>query len=181
MNEKERTRISRFLSLVLRHKPAEIGLQLDAQGWADVAELIEKAAAVGKIFTPQDLEGIVATNDKQRFAYNDDKTRIRASQGHSIEVELQLEMAAPPEQLYHGTVEKFLQAIQSQGLRKMNRHHVHMSKDRATAEKVGERRGEAVILTISSGDMTRDGFVFYCSENGVWLTDHVPAKYVIFK
>jgi putative RNA 2'-phosphotransferase len=181
MNEKERTRISRFLSLVLRHKPAEIGLQLDAQGWADVAELTEKAAAVGKIFTPQDLEEIVATNDKQRFAYNDDKTRIRASQGHSIEVELQLEMAAPPEQLYHGTVEKFLQAIQSQGLRKMNRHHVHMSKDRATAEKVGERRGEAVILTISSGDMSRDGFVFYRSENGVWLTDHVSAKYIIFK
>jgi len=181
MNEKERTRISRFLSLVLRHKPAEIGLQLDAQGWADVAELIEKGAIAGKIFTPQDLEEIVATNDKQRFAYNENRTRIRASQGHSIEVELQLEPAAPPEQLYHGTVEKFLQAIQSQGLRKVNRHHVHMSGDRATAEKVGERRGEAIILIISSGDMSRDGFVFYRSENGVWLTDHVPVKYIIFK
>lgn len=179
MNEKERTRVSRFLSLVLRHKPQEIGLQLDGQGWTDVAELIDKAAAAGKIFTVQELEQIVATNDKQRFAYNEDRTRIRASQGHSIEVELQLEAANPPEQLYHGTVEKFLRAIQSQGLRKMNRHHVHMSKDRSTAEKVGDRRGEAIILTINSGDMSREGFDFYLSANGVWLTDHVPVKYII--
>jgi len=181
MNERERTTISRFLSLVLRHKPQEIGLQLDAQGWADVAELIEKAAVAGKIFTAQDLEEIVATNDKQRFAYNEGRTRIRASQGHSIEVELQLDTVTPPEQLYHGTVQKFLQAIQSQGLRKMNRHHVHMSRDRTTAEKVGERRGEAIILTINSGDMSREGFEFYLSANGVWLTDHIPVKYIIFK
>lgn len=181
MNEKEKTRISRFLSLVLRHKPGEIGLQLDAQGWTDVAVLIEKAATAGRTFTAQDLEEIVATNDKQRFAYNEDRTRIRASQGHSIEVELQLEAAIPPEQLYHGTVEKFLQAIQSEGLRKMNRRHVHMSRDRVTAEKVGERRGEAIILAINSGQMSRDGFLFHCSENGVWLTDHVPVKYIMFK
>jgi len=181
MNEKEKTRISRFLSLVLRHKPGEIGLQLDAQGWTDVAVLIEKAVTAGRTFTAQDLEEIVATNDKQRFAYNEDRTRIRASQGHSIEVELQLEAAIPPEQLYHGTVEKFLQAIQSEGLRKMNRRHVHMSRDRVTAEKVGERRGEAIILAINSGQMSRDGFLFHCSENGVWLTDHVPVKYIMFK
>jgi len=181
MNEKERTRVSRFLSLVLRHKPGEIGLQLDAQGWADVAELIERAAAKGKIFTAQDLEEIVATNDKQRFAYSEERTKIRASQGHSVEVELQLEETTPPDQLYHGTVEKYLRAIQAQGLRKMNRHHVHMSSDTITAEKVGERRGEAVILTINSGDMSRDGFVFYLSANGVWLTDQVPVKYIIFK
>lgn len=180
MNTKERTRISRFLSLVLRHKPQEIGIHLDTQGWADVAELIKKAATAGKIFTAQDLEVIVAENDKQRFAYNDDRTKIRASQGHSIEVELQLEAAVPPEQLYHGTVERFLHAIQTQGLHKMKRHHVHMSKDRATAEKVGERRGEAIILIIDSGQMSKDGFEFYCSENGVWLTDHVPVKYITF-
>ncbi|HVU58081.1 MAG TPA: RNA 2'-phosphotransferase [Puia sp.] len=181
MNEKERTKISRFLSLVLRHKPQEIGLQLDSQGWADISELIEKATTAGRTFTAHDLEEIVTTNDKQRFAYNEDKTKIRASQGHSIEVELQLDAAIPPEQLYHGTVEKFLQTIQSQGLRKMNRHHVHMSKDRTTAAKVGERRGEAIILVIKSGDMNRDGFVFFQSANGVWLTDHVPVKYIIFK
>ena len=140
MNEKERTKISRFLSLVLRHKPQEIGLHLDGRGWADIAELIEKAAAAGKIFTVQELGEIVATNEKQRFAYNEDRTRIRASQGHSIEVELQLEAANPPEQLYHGTVDKFLRAIQSQGLRKMNRHHVHMSKDVNGGESRGAKR-----------------------------------------
>jgi len=181
MNEKERTRVSRFLSLVLRHKPQEIGLHLDAQGWADIAELIEKATTAGRIFTSHDLEEIVASNDKQRFAYNEDRTKIRANQGHSIEVELLLEPATPPDRLYHGTVEKFLKYIQSQGLRKMNRHHVHMSADSATAAKVGERRGEAIILIINSGDMSRDGFIFYRSANGVWLTDHVPVKYIIFK
>jgi putative RNA 2'-phosphotransferase len=180
MNEKERTRISRFLSLVLRHKPEEIGLELDPQGWADVTELIEKAALGGKLFSSAELEEIVVMNDKQRFAYNGDRTKIRASQGHSVEVELQLRSTTPPEELYHGTVERFLPAIKSQGLRKMNRHHVHMSKDMSTAQKVGERRGDAIILTIRSGDMSKDGFVFYLSENGVWLTDNVPVKYITF-
>jgi len=178
MNEKEKNRTSKFLSLILRHKPGEIGLHLDDHGWAEVNELIAKSALAGRGFTAQDLEEIVATNDKQRFAYNDDKSRIRASQGHSIDVELQLETMVPPELLFHGTVEKFLPAIRSQGLLKMNRHHVHMSQDKATAERVGERRGEAIILTVRSGEMNKDGFGFYLSANGVWLTDHVPVKYI---
>ena len=179
MNEKEKYRISKFLSLVLRHKPDEIGLHLDEHGWADVSELITKAALRGRIFATQDLEEIVATNDKQRFAFNSDRSRIRANQGHSIDVELQLEATTPPEQLFHGTVERFLPAIRAKGLLKMNRHHVHMSRDKVTAEKVGDRRGTAIILTIRSGDMYKDGFVFYLSTNGVWLTDHVPAKYIV--
>jgi len=179
MNEKEKYRISKFLSLVLRHKPDEIGLHLDEHGWADVSELITKAALRGRIFATQDLEEIVATNDKQRFSFNGDKSRIRANQGHSIDVELQLEATTPPEQLFHGTVERFLPAIRAKGLLKMNRHHVHMSSDKVTAEKVGDRRGTAIILRIRSGDMYKDGFVFYLSTNGVWLTDHVPAKYIV--
>ncbi|MDO6431064.1 RNA 2'-phosphotransferase [Flavitalea sp. BT771] len=180
MNEEEKYRTSKFLSLVLRHKPEEIGLPLDVNGWADVDELISRCAVAGKRFSAQELEEIVATNDKKRFAYNSDKSKIRASQGHSIDVELQLEVKEPPELLFHGTVEKFLPAIKSQGLLKMKRQHVHLSRDRATAEKVGERRGEAIILIVRSDEMNQDGFVFYQSANGVWLTDHVPAKYIDF-
>jgi putative RNA 2'-phosphotransferase len=132
----------------------------------------------GKRFTARDLEEIVATNDKQRFAYNEDRSKIRANPGYSIDVELQLKAMIPPEQMFHGTVEKFLPAIHKKGLLRMNRHHVHMSRDRVTAEKVGERRGEAIILTVRSGEMNKDGFIFYLSDNGVWLTDHVPGKYI---
>jgi len=181
MNEKEKNSASKFLSLILRHKPEEIGLQLDENGWADVNELIARSATAGKIISAQDLEEIVVSNDKKRFAYNDDKSKIRASQGHSIDVELQLEVIKPPELLFHGTVEKFLPAITSQGLLKMKRQHVHLSRDRSTAEKVGERRGEAIILTVRSDEMNQDGFIFYQSANGVWLTDHVPAKYIDFQ
>ena len=180
MNENEKYRTSKFLSLILRHKPEEIGLKLDENGWADVNELITRSAVAGKIFSARDLEEIVASNDKKRFAYNDNRSKIRASQGHSIDVELQLEVIEPPDLLFHGTVEKFLPAIKSQGLLKMKRQHVHLSRDRATAEKVGERRGEAIILTVRSGEMGRDGFFFYLSDNGVWLTDHVPEKYIDF-
>jgi len=180
MNESEKKRTSKFLSLILRHKPEEIGLQLDENGWAEVNELITRSATAGRMFSRQDLEEIVATNDKKRFAYNEDRSKIRASQGHSIDVELQLEVIEPPELLFHGTVEKFLPAIKSQGLLKMKRQHVHLSRDRATAEKVGERRGEAIILTVRSIEMNTDGFVFYRSANGAWLTDHVPAKYIDF-
>jgi putative RNA 2'-phosphotransferase len=180
MNENEKTKTSRFLSLVLRHQPDEIGLQLDANGWANVTELIDKAGQSGRHFTEQDLAEIVASNDKQRFTYNEDRSKIRANQGHSIDVELQLDAAIPPDQLYHGTVERFLPSIREKGLLKMNRHHVHMSKDITTAEKVGDRRGEAIILTINTGDMHKDGFAFFLSANGVWLTDHVPVSYINF-
>ena len=180
MQESKRNMISKFLSLVLRHDPGKIGLQLDESGWADVEELISKSAGGNMIFSPQDLEEVVVTNDKQRFGYNEDKSKIRANQGHSIEVELQLVQKEPPETLYHGTVNRFLESIKGQGLQKMNRHHVHLSAERLTAEKVGSRRGEAVILIVRSGAMAKDGFAFFFSENGVWLTDHVPVKYIVF-
>ena len=180
MDDKQIKSISKFLSLILRHSPETIGLQLDENGWADVTELITKAAAHRQTFDKATLEMVVAGNDKQRFAFNEDHTRIRANQGHSINVELNLVAQEPPEVLYHGTVAKFLSNIQQEGLLKMSRQHVHLSKERATAEKVGSRRGVPVILTVRSGQMFRDGLAFYLSENGVWLTDAVPAKYIEF-
>jgi putative RNA 2'-phosphotransferase len=178
MNEKDKKRTSKFLSLILRHEPGMIGLQLDDNGWANVEELIMKSGSRSYVFSKQELEEIVVSNDKQRFSFNEDKTKVRASQGHSIDVELQLDEKEPPESLYHGTVEKFLQNILTEGLCKMARHHVHLSKDIATAETVARRRGKPVVLSISSGEMYRNGFVFYLSDNGVWLTDHVPVNYI---
>ena len=180
MQENNKDRISKFLSLVLRHDPGKIGLELDDQGWADVEELISKAADKNMVFSRLELEEVVVTNDKQRFAYNADKSKIRANQGHSIDVELQLEKRQPPEVLYHGTVNRFLESIKAQGLQKMSRHHVHLSADRLTAEKVGSRRGQAVILIVRSGEMSRAGIEFYQSANGVWLTDSVPIEYIVF-
>jgi putative RNA 2'-phosphotransferase len=178
METNQRNKISKFLSLILRHAPEKIGLVLDENGWVDVEELITKAAQDKMIFSREELEEVVVTNDKQRFAFNEDKSRIRANQGHSIDVELQLESREPPETLYHGTVPKFLESIRLEGLKKMNRNHVHLSPDTATAEKVGSRRGEAVILVVRSKAMYNDGFAFFVSDNGVWLTDHVPVKYI---
>jgi putative RNA 2'-phosphotransferase len=180
MQTGKRNKISKFLSLVLRHAPEKIGLVLDEQGWCDVEELIAKAANKQIPFSRAELEEVVVTNDKQRFAFNEDKSRIRANQGHSIEVELKLEAREPPETLFHGTVDRFLDGIRQQGLKKMNRHHVHLSADRLTAEKVGNRRGEAIILVVQTKAMHQDGFVFFLSDNGVWLTDHVPVKYINF-
>lgn len=180
MNEKDKKRTSKFLSLVLRHSPEAIGLKLDENGWADIDELIIQSAKHNQPFSRDELREIVTTNDKQRFAFNDCETRIRASQGHSVEIELNLVPVAPPAYLYHGTVEKFLIPIREEGLKKMQRQHVHLSKDKETAEKVGNRRGEAIILTIDTAAMERGGYLFYLSANGVWLTDIVPAKYIDF-
>ena len=174
MNDKELTKKSKFLSLVLRHKPEKIGLNLDEKGWASVYDL----TMLSKI-TPVELEEIVATNNKKRFEYNSDKTKIRACQGHSIDVDLQLKEIAPPVFLYHGTQISFVKSIYKDGLNKMKRNHVHLSADRETAEKVARRRGENfAIITIASEQMHLDGFKFYKSANGVWLTDNVPAKYI---
>lgn len=181
MNEKTVKNISKFLSLVLRHSPETIGLKLDANGWADVEELIAKCSTNGNSLNQELLDYVVENNDKKRFAFNEDKTKIRASQGHSISVELNLNETEPSEFLYHGTVEKFLENIKKEGLQKMSRQHVHLSKDKETAVKVGSRRGIAQILTVRSGEMFKDGFKFYLSENNVWLTDEVPAKYIEFK
>ena len=182
MNEKTAKSVSKFLSLVLRHSPETIELKLDENGWADVNELIKKCNQKGSQnkMTAELLDYVVENNDKKRFAFNEDKTKIRASQGHSISVELDLAETEPSEFLYHGTVAKFLENIKKEGLQKMSRQHVHLSKDRETAIKVGSRRGVAQILTVRSREMFKDGFKFYLSENNVWLTDEVPAKYIQF-
>lgn len=182
MNEKNIKRISKFLSLILRHNPSKINLELNENGWANVEELINKANKHNVRFSKEILEEVVATNDKKRFAFNADKTEIRANQGHSIKtIDLKLEAVKPPDYLYHGTVGKFMQAIKKEGLQKMNRQHVHLSQDLETATKVGSRRGQAIILSIRSGAMHEKGYAFYLSENGVWLTDKVPAEYINFK
>ncbi len=180
MDPKRQKHISKFLSLVLRHQPEWIGIQLDAQGWTPVDALITKAQRHGTLFSEAELRQVAADSDKQRFAFSDDGTQIRANQGHSVTVDLALEPAVPPEVLYHGTVGKFLDSIRRQGLRKGQRHYVHLSPDEATATKVGSRRGRPVILQIASGQMHADGLVFYLSANGVWLTDHVPPSYMTF-
>lgn len=181
MNEQHKKSISKFLSLILRHSPQTIEIKLDENGWANVDELISKCAKHRHTFTFAELEEVVATNDKQRFIFNEDKTKIRANQGHSIAVDLALQSQTPPDYLYHGTVSKFLNEIKKDGLLKMSRQHVHLSKDKETAIKVGSRRGVPVILVVQSGKMHQDGFIFYKSENDVWLTDHVPANYIEFK
>lgn len=171
-------KISKFLSRVLRHKPETIGLTLDSAGWTSVEELLRACEQHGFPLSREELEAVVATNDKQRFSLSEDGQHIRANQGHSVEVELGYQPAEPPEFLYHSTVERFLPSIRAKGLLKGQRHHVHLSPNVATAAKVGRRRGKPAILTISSGQMYRAGYLFYQSTNGVWLTDHVPATYI---
>jgi putative RNA 2'-phosphotransferase len=180
MNDKQLKNISKFLSLILRHNPQKIGLHLDENGWANVDKLITKSARHHQHFTKAELENIVAQNDKQRFSFNEAHSAIRANQGHSIAVELNLAIKQPPEYLYHGTIAKFIDSIKKEGLQKMSRQHVHLSEDRDTATKVGSRRGQPIILEVHSGDMYRNEFLFYLSDNGVWLTDNVPVKYIDF-
>ena len=169
---------SKLLSYVLRHRPDSIGLVLDAHGWADVGELLACLAAHGKPVDRALLESVVAENDKQRFAFSVDRTRIRASQGHSIAVDLQLRAAEPPAVLYHGTASRFLKAILASGLRAGARHHVHLSADRQTAMRVGARHGFPAVLAIDAARMRADGIAFYQSDNGVWLTAEVKPKYL---
>jgi uncharacterized protein (TIGR02452 family) len=174
------TRISKFLSLVLRHEPQRISIVLDEAGWTDVAALLDAAVAHGVVITRDELAHVVATSAKQRFALSPDGARIRANQGHSVEVDLQLEPVAPPELLYHGTVERVLHGIRELGLLKRERHHVHLSADVATANAVGGRRGKPVALTIRAGEMAVAGHVFFRSANGVWLVEHVPPSFITF-
>lgn len=165
---------------MLRHQPAKIGLRLDAQGWADVDELLRKANQHGVAVTRDLLHQVVMQNDKQRFAFNADGTQLRASQGHSIKIDLGLEPIEPPARLYHGTATRFIESIRQKGLLRGRRDYVHLSADEATARKVGARHGEAVILGIRAGEMHMAGVRFYRSANGVWLTDHVPVEYLDF-
>lgn len=171
------TKTSKYLSLILRHKPETIGITLDEHGWANVDELI---AGIAKTHDcdMDILEEIVRTDEKQRYSFNEDKTLIRANQGHSIAVDVELEEAVPPEELWHGTGEKYVESIDRQGLIPKSRLYVHLSKDRDTAVKVGGRHGKPVLYIVKAGDMSRDGYPFYLSKNGVWLTKKVPVEYL---
>jgi len=178
MTDDKLTKTSRFLSLVLRHRPQEIGLALDPAGWAVIEELLAKLEHAGRALTRAQLEEIVATSDKQRFAISEDGLRIRANQGHSIDVDLGLPPSAPPDVLYHGTATRNTAAILRSGIEKRARHHVHLSADTTTARSVGSRYGVPVLLRVDARRMAADGHVFRCSDNGVWLVDAVPAQYL---
>lgn len=179
MAAKERhVRISKYLSLHLRHRPEALGLTLGPGGWVDVDALLTAARDRGVQISRTDLNEVVASNDKQRFAISADGLRIRANQGHSVSVDLELKPTAPPPVLYHGTGEGSVAGIQRDGLRKMRRHHVHLSPDTDTARRVGMRHGRPSIFSVDAARMAADGHVFYVSENGVWLTDSVPARYL---
>lgn len=174
---KELDRLSVFISLVLRHKPDEAHVTLDEHGWADVDELLTGIQRTGRKIDRDVLEKIVASDSKQRYSFNQDKTLIRANQGHSIPVDVELKEQEPPDFLYHGTAVRFLDAIGQEGIKSMNRLYVHLSRDVETALKVGKRHGAPAVLKVHSGDMYRDGYKFYLSENGVWLTEKVDTKY----
>lgn len=172
-------KIGVFISLILRHKPEVIGITLDKHGWAKVDELINGINASGKYSIDMLLlEEIVRTDNKQRYSFNEDKTKIRANQGHSINVDVELKEAVPPEILYHGTGEKYVDSINTEGLKPKSRLYVHLSNDIDTAVKVGRRHGKPVVYSVSAGKMQRNGYKFYLSENGVWLTKVVPFEFI---
>ena len=173
-------RHSKFMSLVLRHRPELIGLDLDEGGWADVEALMAGAREQGYEMDFARLKDVVATCQKQRFALSEDGTRIRANQGHSVDVELGLKPETPPDRLYHGTVDASLKSIRQHGLKKRKRQHVHLSPDTKTATVVGDRRGAAIVLEIQAAEMAAAGHEFFVSKNGVWLTDHVPVEFIRF-
>lgn len=178
MDPKRLVRVSKFLSLHLRHQPADLGLTLEPGGWAPVLDLLAGAARKGFPIAPDELSEVVRANDKQRFALDATGTKVRANQGHSTEVDLQLEPADPPATLYHGTADRFLGVIRRGGLLKMARHHVHLSPDIATASKVGARHGRLALLEVDAAGMRAAGYIFYRSANGVWLVDAVPPEYL---
>lgn len=172
--------LSKFLALILRHKPETIGIQIDEHGWADVNDLIRKINAESTYeISHEILDEIVDTDDKQRYSYNSDKTKIRANQGHSIPVDVELKECIPPQTLYHGTSAVAYRAIQKEGIKPMSRLYVHLSPDTQTAFKVGSRHGDPRIIYIDTVSMRMDGYKFYQSKNGVWLTKEVPPKYFI--
>ena len=177
MNQRH-THISKFLSYVLRHRPDEIGIRLDGQGWIPISDLLAACAASGQPITRDELDYVVSNNSKQRFALSEDGLQIRASQGHSIDIELGYEESQPPAVLYHGTASKNVESIRKEGLKRGARHHVHLSVDSETARMVGTRYGKPVVLTVRAGAMYVVGMAFFASANGVWLTEHVPAAYI---
>ncbi len=178
MNNSRLVKVSKYLSKHLRHQPERLGLTLAPGGWVCADDLLTACATYQFRITRAELEEVVATNDKQRFSFDPTGTLIRASQGHSVEVDLQLQPQVPPDVLYHGTGEKAVESILQSGLIKMSRHHVHLSRDVETARRVGTRHGRPVVFAINSAAMHKAGFTFYCSENGVWLADQVPPEYL---
>lgn len=172
--------ISKFLSLILRHHPEKINIILDEYGWVNVQELLDKLNQNNWQVDRDKLDEVVKTNDKQRFIFDETKQKIRANQGHSIEVDLGLSPVQPPDFLYHGTAQKYIESIQKEGLTKQSRQHVHLSENIETASKVGQRHGKLVMLKIKSKEMNDKGFHFYLSANQVWLTDVVPLEFIIF-
>jgi putative RNA 2'-phosphotransferase len=180
MNPQQTKKISRFLSLVLRHQPDKIGIVLDDAGWTSVSALLTQLKNAGHAVSLEVLETVVAENDKQRFQFSEDRTLICAKQGHSVAVELGYEKSSPPDVLCHGTPTKFVEAIRAGGLTKQKRHPVHLHVDQNLAASVGQRRGQAVVLTIDTKRMEADGYEFFVSPNSVWLTDHVPPEYITF-
>jgi putative RNA 2'-phosphotransferase len=177
---KDLSKSSKFLSLVLRHRPELIGLKLDESGWASTTDLIEKLNENSYSCDLDMLKSIVETNNKQRYAFSPDYQKIRANQGHSLDIDLKLAAQAPPEILFHGTAVQHLPSIKLQGLLRGRRHHVHLSADLQTALNVGGRHGKPVVLEVLAGEMQRCGFSFFKSENGVWLTEAVPANFLYF-
>ncbi|MCX5312024.1 RNA 2'-phosphotransferase [Streptomyces sp. NBC_00154] len=178
MDERRTVKVSKYLSKHLRHHPERIGIALDANGWVPIDELLRATTRHNFPITRAELDHVVAVNDKQRYAIEGD--RIRASQGHTVPVDLDLPPVEPPAYLYHGTVGHALDAIRTEGLRPMNRRHVHLSPDRETATHVGARRGRPVVLSVDAAAMHRAGHVFYVSANGVWLTEAVPPEFLRF-
>jgi len=174
----KQNKLSVFISLALRHNPDAARIKLDEHGWANVDELITGINYTGRRIDMSVLEEIVGTDQKQRYSFNEDRTLIRANQGHSIPVDVELKETEPPIFLYHGTAERFLSSIEVEGLKSMSRLYVHLSRDIETALKVGGRHGEAVALKVNSKEMFDDGYKFCISENGVWLTKEVPVKYI---
>lgn len=171
-------KLSVFISLVLRHKPEVAGLQLDEHGWANVDELLDGVNNTGRTIDMEILEEIVRIDNKQRYSFNADKSLIRANQGHSVPVDVELKEERPPQFLYHGTALRFLDGIKVEGLKPMSRLYVHLSLDKDTAEKVGKRHGKPIVLKIKAEEMYNNGFKFYLSQNGVWLTKYVGTKYI---
>lgn len=178
MNDKRRVTVSKYLSKHLRHAPQAIGLTLEPGGWVAVSDLLAATLRHGFPVLRDELEEVVAKCDKQRLSFDESGLRIRANQGHSTEVDLQLDAKTPPDSLFHGTGAQNQTAILASGLRKMSRHHVHLSADLDTARRVGSRHGKPLVFTVASATMAAAGFAFYQSENGVWLTDHVPPEYL---
>lgn len=170
--------ISKFLSLVLRHQPEVIGLVLDENGWANTQELLQQLAKNSRKISLETLQLVVANNDKKRFIFSEDGQKIRANQGHSIEIDLGYKAVEPPTILFHGTATRFLDSIKEKGLVKGNRHHVHLSENLETATKVGSRHGKVVVIEVDAKKMHDAGLEFFVSDNGVWLTDHIPTAFL---